>query len=104
MKEREIKFTDIDEILGKVFSTLTIYPRKKKHRYSKYNCMYFRGVEKETSKEYYFKGEETDVIDLRNMECSMDLVKGNRIRLYHNSSNPKRGFEVIHCIDTLVIK
>lgn len=104
MKESEIKFTDIEDIKGKIFETITIYPRKKKHKYSKYTCMYFKGVEKQTYNEYYFKGEETDVIKLETVECSMDLVENNKIHLYHNISNPKRGFEVIHCMDTLVIK
>lgn len=104
MKESEIKFTNIETIKGKIFETITIYPRKKKHKFSKFNCMYFRGVEKETNKEYYFMGEETDVIQVKNMECSMDLVNNNKIHLYHNYSNSKNGFEVIHCADTLVIK
>ena len=104
MKESDIKFTDIETIKSKTFETITIYPRKKKHRYSKYNCMYFRGVETKTGQEYYFKGEETDVIKIQNIEFSMDLVDGNKIRLYHKISYPNREFKITHCMDTLVIE
>lgn len=104
MKESEIEFTDIDIIKTKLFSTITIYPRRKKHKYSHYNCMYFRGVELKTGQEYYFKGEETDMIKLENIECSMELVKGNKISLYHKIGNLSRGFKVVHCMDTLVIQ
>ena len=104
MEESEIKFTNIETIKGKIFSSITIYPRKKKHRDSNYTCMYFKGIEKDTNKEFYFKGETTDVIDLDNVRCSIDLVERNRIRLYHNFSNPKGGFEVIQCYSSLWIK
>lgn len=54
--------------------------------------------------EYYFKGEETDVIKIENIEFSMDMVDGNKIRLYHKISNPIREFKIVHCMDTLIIQ
>ena len=104
MKESEINFTKIDIIKTKSFATITIYPRRKKHRYSKHNCMYFMGIEEETGQEYYFKGEETDVIKIETMEFSMDVVESNKIRLYHKISEFGRGIKVEHCMDTLIIK
>ena len=104
MKESEIEFTDIETIKSKSFDTITIYPRRKKHRYSNHNCMYFCATEIKTGQEYWFKGEETDVIKIENIECSMDIVNSNKIRLYHKIGSPNREFKIVHCMDTLVIQ
>ena len=104
MKEKEIQFTPVENLKDIIFETITIYPRRKKHKYSKHTCMYFKGVVQSTREIIYFKGDNTDVVELENCRCSIDLIDQNRVRLYHNYGNPNYGFQIIQCYDTLWIK
>jgi hypothetical protein len=103
MNIKDITFTDIKTIKTKKFQSIAIFKRKKRHKYSKYPCMYFKGVELDTYEEYYFMGEETDVVKIENIECSIEQNFSGGITLYHKISGD-RGFRVVHCADTLIIK
>lgn len=103
MKIKDIILTDINTIKSKKFQSISIFRRKKIHKYSKYHCMYFKGIELGTYEEYWFMGEETDVVKIENIECSIEQNFSGGITLYHKISSD-RGFRVVHCADTLIIQ